>query len=186
MDKAIIDGKMLDLSQKISYRFKDVQYLADAMCSKKLAKYLPKYEGDEGAGEHYHELANEAMAQVGDSILSFLLADYLYRCSDEIKRDGIKRKGKMNPQKQKMEENSFLHKIEIDEGLIDFAYHDTHFHSDPDIKDHEKVADKEHSPYLEAIIAAIYYDGGFDAVKGWFGSYLLPLIKKYLNDEVSI
>ena len=85
-----------------------------------------------------------------------------------------------------MEENSFLHKIEIEEGLIDFAYHDTHFHSDPDIEDHEKVADKEHSPYLEAIIAAIYYDGGFDAVKEWFGSYLLPLIEKYSNDEVSI
>ena len=76
MDKAKINEKMLELSQKISYSFKDAQHLADAMYSKKLTKFLPKYGGDEGAGKHYNELANEAMAQVGDSMLSFLLADH--------------------------------------------------------------------------------------------------------------
>ena len=175
MDKVRINEKMRELSQKISYNFKNIDFLAAAMYSKRLDKY-------EGAGKNYNESANETMAQVGDSMLSFLLADYLYRCSDEIKCDDIKRKGKMNSKKQKMEKNSFLHKIELAERLIDFAYHDTRFHSEPNKKDHEKVVDKTHSPYLEAIVAAVYYDGGFDAVKKWFEEYLLPLIKKHLEE----
>lgn len=172
MDEARIRERMNELSKKISYSFKDIKYLSDAMCSKKLAKY-------DGVGKHYKELTNEALAQVGDSILSFLLADHLYRCSEEIKRDGIRRKGKMNAAKERRENNDFLHRIEEQEGLIEFAYHDTHFHTDADIEDDQKVSDGAHSPYLEAIIAAIYYDGGFEAVQAWFEEWLLPLIEKH-------
>ena len=64
------------------------------------------------------------------------------------------------------------------EQLISYSYHDKHFHMD-NPPDHERVVTKQHDPYMEAIIAAIYMDGDWEAVTLWFNNCLLPRLLKY-------
>ena len=51
--------------------------------------------------------------------------------------------------------------------------------------EHEKVVSKEHDPYIEAIAAAIYKDGGWEAVTPWFNDWLLPLLEKYKKIDIA-
>ena len=107
-----------------------------------------------------------------DISLKFLLAEHLYG-------DGKnKRKGAMTDEKSKLEKNETMHSIMMNEGLILYSYHDKHFHMD-NPPQHEKVKHNDHDPYIEAIAAAIYKDGGREAVTIWFENWLLPLLKKY-------
>ena len=57
--------------------------------------------------------------------------------------------------------------------LKKYTYNDYAFYTDPQ-KDHERVGDSKHNQYVEAIVAAIYYDRGFDKTKEWVLDYLLP------------
>ena len=168
LEKHVIYQKMNELSEKISYKFKDIDLLAQALYASKLPK-------EDGIGENNDELCNEALSFVGDAILKFLLADYLYSSPTKTH----KRKGKMTKEKEGMENNSLLHIIAEKEGIIAFAYKDDYFQ--PDAPEHDKIPTKEHDPYIEAITAAIYYDAGIDAVKKWFDQWLLPMIKKHKN-----
>jgi dsRNA-specific ribonuclease len=71
-----------------------------------------------------------------------------------------------------------MHSIMMNEGLIQYSYHDNYFYKD-NPPENEKVADKQHDPYIEAIAAAIYRDGGWESVTDWFHKWLLPLLKKH-------
>ena len=89
-----------------------------------------------------------------------------------------KRKGKMTELKARLENNKIFHRIMTEEKLILYSYHDKYF-SKGNPPQNEKVVTKEHDPYIEAIAAAIYNDGGWEAVTIWFENWLLPLLKKY-------
>ena len=177
MDKTRIEAKMKELSKIISYEFKDINHLSAAMCGERLQR-------SENDGKNNKELKNEALALVGDAILKFLFADYLYSSS---LNKGTPRKGEITKIKAILESNIFYYTIEEGAGILKFAYNDKHFASDPDIKEHEKIPNNNHSSYLEAIAAAIYYDGGFDDVKKWFEKWLHPkyqeIIKHSKQDE---
>ena len=43
----------------------------------------------------------------------------------------------------------------------------------------KKVVNNKHDQYIEAIIAAIYYDSNYDTVKEWISKWLFPLLNKY-------
>ena len=87
----------------------------------------------------------------------------------------------MTEQKALLENNKIFHRIMTEEKLILYSYHDKHFNMD-NPPDHEKVVSKKHDPYIEAIAAAIYMDGGWDAVTTWFKEWLLPRFVRYQND----
>ena len=158
MDWARIEKEMHELETKLGYIFHNISFLADAMKSQKI--------------DNQKEYSNEALAFLGDTIIKFLLAKYLYGDGEN------KRKGAMTDEKSKLENNKTMHNIMIEEELISYAYHDTHFVMD-NPPDHLKVATKEHDPYIEAIAAAIYKDGGWEAVTIWFEKWLLPRLEKY-------
>ena len=165
MDWSRIEKEMYELQAKLGYTFEDISLLAEAMKSQKLEK-IP------GDGDNHDEYSNESMAFFGDTIIKCLLAKYLYG-------DGKnKRKGAMTIKKSELENNCIFHKIMIEEGLISYSYHDKYFHMD-NPPDHEKVVTKNHDPYIEAVAAAIYKDGGWEAVTLGFKNWLLPRLEKY-------
>ena len=165
MDKSRIEREMHELEAKLGYTFKDISLLAAAMKSILLDKR-------ENGGKNYKEYSNEALSFLGDTIIKFLIAHHLYGLD--------KRKGDMTTEKSNLENNEIFHKIMKDEeeSLIDFAYNDKYFYKD-DPPQHEQVCSGRHDPYIEAIAAAIYWDGGWSNVTEWFENWLLPRLQKH-------
>lgn len=168
MDKALIYRKMRELERKIRYHFNDIAWLSKAMRSKKIEV--------DGEGKNHNEYTNEGLATVGDTILKSVIADYLYR-------KGVTTKGEITCQKSVLENNEVMHRIIIECGLIGYAYNDKHFQSDSNIPDHEKVVNKGHDPYIEAIVGAVFYDSNYDTTKRWILKWLLPLLKRFSQTE---
>ncbi len=106
-------------------------------------------------------------------MLKSIIADKLFRT------DGIRTKGGITAAKSDLENNSTTHKMMLSEGLINYSYNDLHFYKDVNIPDHEKVVCKEHDPYVEAIVGAVYYDSNYDTTRRWILKWLLPLLEKY-------
>ena len=159
-----IEKEMRELESKLHYHFNDISWLVEAMGSIKIEVV--------GRGKNGSEYSNEGLATVGDTILKSVIADKLYR-------DGIRTKGEITVKKSNLENNSAMHRMMLSEGLIDFSYNELHFYKDPQIPDHEKVVCKEHDPYVEAIVGAVYYDSNYDTTRGWILEWLLPLLEKY-------
>ena len=164
MDKKRIENEMRELEIIIHYHFIDISWLAEAMGSIKITVV--------GQGKNGAEYSNEGLATVGDTILKSVIADSLYR-------SGIKTKGEITSRKSILENNSTMHRLMLEEGLINYSYNDLHFYKDSNIPEHEKVVCKEHDPYIEAIVGAVYYDSNFDTTKRWILKWLLPLLEKY-------
>ena len=167
MDQSRIEKEMHALETKLGHTFKDISLLSNAMKSQKLEK-LPD------DGDNQKEYSNEALAFLGDTIIKFLIANQLY----ENENGNNNRKGPMTIKKSELESNCIFHTIMIAEDLISYSYHDKYFQMD-NPPDHEKVVTKKHDPYIEAIAAAIYKDGGWEAVTLWFKNWLLPRLEKY-------
>jgi dsRNA-specific ribonuclease len=89
-----------------------------------------------------------------------------------------KRKGKMSSEKAELESNCVFHAIMENEKLLLYSYNDTHFHMDNPPK-HKKVVTKKHDPYIEAIAASIFMDGGWESVTSWFENWLFPRLKEH-------
>ena len=163
--KELIEKNMRELEKKIKYHFKDISLLARAMGAIKIE--IPDQ------GKNNKEYANSGLATLGDAILKAVLTDILYRSY------GIQTKGQLTAKKSELEENSVLHKIMNCEKLIDYAFNEKYFYKDEEIPDNEKVVNNEHDQYIEAIVAAIYYDSNYDTVKEWISKWLFPLLNKY-------
>ena len=170
MELSRIETEMHKLEKKLGYTFNDILLLAEAMKSQKLGK-LPE------DGDNQNEYSNESHAFLGDTIIKFLIAEFLYK--DKARED--KRKGKMTVLKARLENNKIFHRIMTEEKLILYSYHDKHFNMD-NPPDHEKVVSKKHDPYIEAIATAIYMDGGWDAVTTWFKEWRLPRLVQYQDN----
>ena len=166
MDKRRIEKEMRELELKLHYHFNNISLLAKAMGSIKID--VP------GQGKNGSEYSNEGLATVGDTILKAVLADKFYR-------EGITTKGEITSKKSKLENNTTMHRMMLKEGLINYSYNDLHFFKDAGIPDHEQVVCKEHDPYLEAIIGAVYFDSNFDTTRRWILKWLLPNLIKYID-----
>lgn len=161
MEKTIIYKKMRALEVKIHYHFNVIAWLSKAMRSEKIEVV--------GEGKNHSEYTNDGLATVGDAILKSVIADYLYR-------KGITAKGKITQIKSKLENNEVMHNIMTKCGLIGYAYNAKHFQSDSDVPGHERVVNKGHDPYIEAIVGAVFYDSNYDTTKRWILKWLLPLL----------
>lgn len=149
--KELIKENMLELEEKIDYHFKDISLLARAMGVIKIE--IPDQ------GKNNKEYTNSVLATIGDAILKAVLTDILYRSY------GIQTKGQLTAKKSELEKSSVLHNIINREKLIDYAFNEKHFYKDKGIPDNEKVVNNNHDQYIEAIVAAIYYDSNYDTVK---------------------
>lgn len=165
-----IKEEMFKLEKSLGYSFNDISRLEEAMRS----FTIPKKEND---GNNSRKYSNGALATVGDAILKAVLADYLFS------EKHLKTEGEITTKKEALENNEVLHRLMVEEKLIGYAYNESHFKKDEEGTNkygHIKVPDSiEHTPYLEAIIAAIYYDCGFEKTKKWILNWLLPKLEKY-------
>ena len=167
-EKRIIE-KMQQLQNHLKISFDDIEWLAKAMNSSP----LPKLPGD---GKHKNaDCKNTALATVGDAILKAILSDYFFSSNCEA------RKGEITKNKEKLENNDVLYEVMERFDLKQYTYNDYAFFTDPQ-EEHQKVGDSKHNQYIEAIVAAIYYDQGFDKAKEWVLDYLLPKLKIVSED----
>lgn len=165
MDDKRKEKEMRELELKIHYHFNNISWLAEAMGSIKIEV--------SGQGKNGSEYSNERLATVGDAMLKSVIVDYLYRTKS------IRTKGEITTAKSDLENNTTMHRLMLGEGLISYSYNDLHFYKDPNIPDHEKVVCKEHDPYVEAIVGAVYCDSNYDTTKRWILKWLLPLLERY-------
>ena len=167
MDEKVITSKMYEFStQVLHFSFGSISRLAEAMRSQLIKT--------DKSGKNY---SNENLAFVGDSVLKLVLADDLYTDNKDSHR-GLT-KGDLTEEKSALEKNTVLHKIMKGENWIKYSYNDVHFYDEKHKTD--KVVCKKHDPYIEAIVAAMYYDSGFDKTKDWILTVLKPLLEKYKN-----
>lgn len=157
MDQTRIEKEMRELEGLIEFKFKDILWLSKAMYAKRIE--VP------GEGKNHKEYENDSLATVGDTLLKFILADKLYL-------EGERVKGVITSEKSEVENNKAMFRVVNEIEIIDYAYHDTHFYKD-NPPDDKKVANPRHTPYIEAIIAAIYYDSGYEQTKQWILRWLL-------------
>lgn len=157
---------MREFQNQLNYKFKNIKYLYWATCGASDVKFY--------AGYNNKEKKNDVLATIGDSLLSFVLADYLL---NEEKCDS---KGLITQLKSKLESNKLFIKLMMEENWIEYIHNGNNFYNENG-KNTQQVAFSEKScPYVEAIIAAIYYDSNsFETVKKWIIDNLLPLLEKY-------
>ena len=163
MDARRIEKEMREFESILNHHFNDYHWLAKAMQSVKI-----KVNGE---GKNHDEYTNEGLATVGDAILKFVITDNLYR-------EGCTTKGAITDNKSDLENNDIMHKVMLNEGWIQYSYNELHFNKD-NPPQHEKIVSKKHDPYIEAIVAAIYYDSNYDTAKHWILKFLIPTIQKY-------
>ncbi len=173
MDETRIEKEMYEFAKdKLKYTFNDISWLAKAMRSKKIEI--------KGEGKNHSEYTNESLATVGDALLKFIISDNLYR-----NNKGNLTKESITKNRESIEKNSTMHKLMIEEAWIKYSYNDSSFTKD-NPPNNEKVVCKNHDPYIEAIVGAIYYDSNFECVKKWVENTLIPLLKSYAENKINL
>lgn len=162
-----IKNEMEKLAHILQYPFKEIEWLSKAMQS----ILLPKKESD---GKNHKEYSNECLATVGDTIIKLVIVDKFFK-------EGITTKGSITEAKKNLESNKTMHRIMLNEGWIKYSYNSDYFLMDNPPQD-KMVVSGEHDPYIEAIVAAIYYDSGsFEVTKCWILKRLIPLLEKNIS-----
>ena len=161
----VIDA-MRELEKHIGVTFNDIIWLVKAMNATPLQKR-------ENAGKNKRrDYTNSALATVGDAILKAILSDVIFsNGKNDIRKEEITK------QREKIENNDILFTVMGLANLKQFTYNEYGFYGDF-LPNHESVSDCKHNQYIEAIIAAIYYDQGYDKTKEWVVYYLLPKLKE--------
>jgi ribonuclease-3 len=142
--------ELSELMRKTGHKFKDIGYLLAAVTHS-------SYANERGRGVAY----NERQEFLGDAVLSVLVSDYLYRSTDLSEGDLTKMRATLVCEKSLCE---FARELSLGSYLLlGRGEHNTGGTSRPSI-----LADA-----FEAVIAAVYLDGGMDAAK----AFVLPFIE---------
>lgn len=145
---------MEKLQENIGYKFKDQELLKKALTHTSYAY------------EHNVE-SNEKLEFLGDSILEFISSIYLYKNYPKLKE------GEMTKVRATVVCEKSLHKVAKKHNFSDFLY----------LGKSERLSGGENRPAIladsvEAIIAAIYLDGGLEEARRF--------IEENLKDEIEI
>lgn len=135
-----------EIEQKIGYTFRDKRLLETCFTH---ASY---------AGEHGCE-SNERLEFLGDALLGFLVADALYRAGGE-------REGEMTARRIRCVSAAPLESAVRASGLEKYLRISAGMRGDP--------GKKAVSSLFEAIVAAVYLDGGIAPAQKFVAAYLPP------------
>ena len=159
IDEKIVTQKMIELAELIGYKPTKISYLQKAMHCQIIHKASD--------GRNRKNYTNDSFATLGDTILKFILTEFLF--------DKGYDKAEITKRKTDIEKNDTLFGLCNKIGIFNFAYNDDHFL--PDAPKQNTVPHSNHDIYIEAIIAAIYKDKGFDYCKKW----VISFFQKYDN-----
>ena len=141
--------RMRDAQKEIDYEFNKICFLTLAFCRTKI--------DIANAGKNNKTYMNDTLAQVGDAILDTIISERYFA-------EG-KRKKDIDDIRQRLAKNSNLFSISTNKSLISFCYHESHFHDNAPLE--HQVAAGSHDSIVEAIIGAIYLDGGIAKARQW-------------------
>ena len=144
MEEKIIIHKMIELAKLINYEFNDISFLQKAMHCQIIHK--------NGDGKNRKNYTNDSFATLGDAILKCILTEHLL--------DKGYDKAEITQEKQTLEGNSTLYTLCNNSGIFKYAYNDLCFSDDA--LSNNQVYHSNHDVYIEAIIAAVYKDKGFN------------------------
>lgn len=146
---------MKELQEKIGYQFKDPQYLTTALTH---SSYANEHKGS-GA-------CNERLEFLGDSVLGVVVADYLFHnCPQMPEGDLTKTRAAMVCEKALC---GFSTQLGVgDYLLLSHGEHNSGGRSRPSI-----LADA-----FEAIIAALYLDGGMEVARKFILRFVVPALQ---------
>ena len=134
--------QMSNAQKKIGYEFNNIRFLMLAFCR---------------TINRYGNYMNDTLAQVGDAILDAIISE---RCFAEGKN-----KKETDDIRQQLGQNGNLYSITTQKSLFSFGYHEQCFHDEA--PGNNQVAASKHDSFIEAIIGAIYLDGGMDEARKW-------------------
>lgn len=146
-----IKKRMESVQEKIGCRFQNLSFLMLAFCRTKNPDEKNDYK-------------NESLAQIGDFVLTLMLAEFYFSQG--------KGKKEIQSKREEISRNTNLYKFSERYGLMDFCYHEFCFYNS-NCLDHEKVSVNQHDSIVEAIIGAIYLDSGLDKAREWIHERLL-------------
>lgn len=139
-----------DIENIIGYRFKNKEILKEALTHKSFA------------GEHRYAKQNERLEFLGDSILGAIVADYIYNQCPHVE-EGVLSKIKSNLVSRR---NLYLWGKEMGLGRFMLLGHG-------EIATGGRERDSIISNAVEAVIGAVYIDGGYTAAAG----VILPWVR---------
>ncbi len=149
---------------RIAYMFQDPQLLTKALTHSSFA-----YESEDSTDD------NEVLEFLGDSVLGFILADFLCESFPELDEGGLSKL------KSIMASTSALHGF-----ALDIKLHKSILLG----KGEEKSGGRKKKSILagafEAVIAAIYLDGGIDAARRFLMGHFRHFIRKIDTGDCAI
>ena len=155
------------LQAKINYHFKDSLCLKHALIH-------PSYSGEMRWGR---ERSNQRLEFLGDAVLELIISDYLYRTYEKLEEGELTRK------RSSLVFEAALNVCARDIGLGDYIY----------LGKGEASSNGREKPSIlsdtfEAVIGAIFLDGGYGAAKRFIYEFLIDDIDKLslLHDGKSV
>lgn len=151
-----MDDKSRELQRVIDYDFKNESHLNEALNVTKTKR-----------GKNKKTYYNEALACVGDAVLKTVLADYIYW--DLKNSNSPLDKAVITERKEQLESDGPLCYVSETLHLVDYAFND----------DQTELPTGKHDRYVEALVGAIFHDGGFESAKQWILRFLLPKLQEF-------
>ena len=157
----VIRESIRAFEEKIGYEFKDKTYIQTALTHSSFAN------------EHKEFNYNERLEFLGDSILGLVVSDYLFRARNDLPEGKLTRLRANVVCEESL--SAVARKINLGDQLFLGKGEKTSGGSDRD----SILADA-----TEAVIAAIYLDGGFDQAKDFILSNLRDTIAKNIDGNI--
>lgn len=157
-----VEACLAKLQRKIDYDFKNLQLLKEALTHKSYIKSstCPSLN------------SNERLEFLGDSILGLVICEFLY------KKFPDKSEGDLTKLKAGLVNEATLSHIGRNLGLGEFLYLSP---------DEEKSGGRERPSLVadgfEALIGAVYLDGGLEAISRLIGSQILTRFRELADDK---
>ena len=150
---------MKTLEQKINYTFKDKKLLENALTHSSYAHET-----------RHPEMCNERLEFLGDSVLSVVVSDFLYKSFPKLPEGKLTRIRASAVCEKALSE--FSRKLGLGEHLL-------LSHGE------ERTGGRDRSSIIadafEALIAAIYLDGGMEPAREFELSFMVPSLDKHLG-----
>jgi len=158
----VADRPLQEFQKKIEYSFDDVRLLRVALTHRSLAK----------AGESNQMTSNERLEFLGDSVLGLIVAEYLYGRYPEKSEGGLTKFKSLLVNETTLFRTA--EKLELGRFLLLS-------------QEEEKAGGRNrvsiNADTLEAVIGAIYLDGGLKAVRPLVDRYIFSQIDAIVADE---
>ena len=153
---------MEQLEQKIGYTFKDKHLLTNAMTHSSYA--------NEKRGRNI--TSNERLEFLGDSVLGLITSDYIFRLYDTIPE------GELTKLRSVLVCEQALHREALAIGLNEFILLGRGEEAGGGRMRTSILADA-----TEALIGAIYLDGGMEQARKFVLSFIIPSVKSHEKDD---